>query len=185
MATAVRVNAHFNPRSPYGERLADEFCLMGKKIFQSTLPLRGATKDVYTSLGWQPISIHAPLTGSDYQFAATAGISRDFNPRSPYGERPRNYNTCNGRRNFNPRSPYGERPIPEKNVIHLQLFQSTLPLRGATKSQDRSIPAPGISIHAPLTGSDGNASFPCLWQGYFNPRSPYGERPPPVGALVI
>ncbi|EFT83503.1 hypothetical protein HMPREF0620_0508 [Parascardovia denticolens DSM 10105 = JCM 12538] len=35
-----------------------------------------------------------------------------------------------------------------------ELFQSTLPLRGATAGRDKS-PAPGrISIHAPLAGSD-------------------------------
>ena len=33
-----------------------------------------------------------------------------------------------------------------------------------------------ISIHAPRTGSDENRSRRCMGGGYFNPRSPHGER---------
>ena len=36
---------------------------------------------------------------------------------------------------------------------------------------------PTISIHAPLTGSDLVVLFLLLCGLYFNPRSPYGERP--------
>ena len=34
------------------------------------------------------ISIHAPLTGSDSRPSRQTGTNSDFNPRSPYGERP-------------------------------------------------------------------------------------------------
>ena len=33
------------------------------------------------------ISIHAPLTGSDYICSLSLLMSTNFNPRSPYGER--------------------------------------------------------------------------------------------------
>ena len=35
-----------------------------------------------------PISIHAPRMGSDYQQGIPRMFSRNFNPRSPHGERP-------------------------------------------------------------------------------------------------
>ena len=57
-------------------------------------------------------------------------------------------------KNFNPRSPYGERP-PRRisSGLHTQ-FQSTLPLRGATMAVFEDLDSWLISIHAPLTGSD-------------------------------
>ena len=101
---------HFNPRSPYGERPASRCPSLGHRQFQSTLPLRGATG-----------SKRSPYTFLIY-----------FNPRSPYGERPGL--PCNHAfyRYFNPRSPYGERRYGAAGVQHGFLFQSTLPLRGAT-----------------------------------------------------
>ena len=56
--------------------------------------------------------------------------------------------------NFNPRSPYGERQLPYR-----------IPDGGLV-----------ISIHAPLTGSDGCAESAVGSRRDFNPRSPYGER---------
>ena len=78
---------------------------------------------------------------------------------------------------FNPRSPYGERPEPEDYSYGESKFQSTLPLRGATISSGGGQVAVGISIHAPLTGSDKRSHAEKSRIIYFNPRSPYGERP--------
>ena len=166
--------------------------------FQSTLPLRGAT--VFQLAGQQrpAISIHAPLTGSDsckcrFHFAAL-----DFNPRSPYGERRQILSDILRAWNFNPRSPYGERLLQLLFPAAQRLFQSTLPLRGATGchfcrrplewisihapltgSDPRRTTCPSrirISIHAPLTGSDLPIAATNTRINYFNPRSPYGER---------
>ena len=79
------------------------------------------------------ISIHAPLTGSDGRFQS---FPLAFDP------------------NFNPRSPYGERQMQNMFTDDINEFQSTLPLRGATRYS-----------------RPGRGSPP-----YFNPRSPYGER---------
>ena len=78
---------HFNPRSPYGERLWIKLWTMIYRKFQSTLPLRGATPQSLMRREWLSISIHAPLTGSDR--GGTRCVCRPvyFNPRSPYGER--------------------------------------------------------------------------------------------------
>ena len=55
----------FNPRSPCGELLEHLDLDLDRMLFQSTLPVWGAT--VYTVGGWYRlcISIHAPRVGSD------------------------------------------------------------------------------------------------------------------------
>ena len=146
----------FNPRSPCGERHlprragkqtrqisihapragSDLFCrprLHRVIKFQSTLPVRGATSPPVTSC---PVMMY-------------------FNPRSPCGERQiictlRNENDYY----FNPRSPCGERLVLSPASISFMVFQSTLPVRGAT--------------HLPI-----RRAVSVL---YFNPRSPCGER---------
>ena len=83
---------------------------MSNSAFQSTLPLRGATSSWNGVNYTDDISIHAPLTGSDFLRLSTGFLLFNFNPRSPYGER------------------LGTRPI----IPSTCQFQSTLPLRGAT-----------------------------------------------------
>ena len=56
------------------------------------------------------------------------------------------------------------------------LFQSTLPARGATLAADVEGFANLISIHAPRTGSDVFADAHGRITAHFNPRSPHGER---------
>ena len=101
-------------------------------IFQSTLPLRGAT----LRRGFLDANIP------------------NFNPHSPCGERRSARRRGWMRPNFNPHSPCGERPNICLGVGIPILFQSTLPLRGATVSEHRQRVAIGISIHTPLAGSD-------------------------------
>ena len=175
-ATPTRAACYFNPRSPYGERRLVSLPSFALMLFQSTLPLRGATETFEAIAPVITISIHAPLTGSDGWPGRSACRRGNFNPRSPYGERP----------------AQSSRPSPEA------VFQSTLPLRGATRlpewlglSKEISIHAPltgsdrllgrfvvfeQISIHAPLTGSDPRAVGDRPGHRDFNPRSPYGER---------
>ena len=63
--TIVRGTGHFNPRSPWGERLRGirgHICAAG---FQSTLPVGGATRPHPKNSTGMTISIHAPRGGSD------------------------------------------------------------------------------------------------------------------------
>ena len=171
-------DAHFNPRSPYGER-----------------PL-----NVPQSLRKRIISIHAPLTGSDLRTFFGVWENVHFNPRSPYGERqqpdlpglrgerfqstlPLRGATWSRRKaplrgkNFNPRSPYGERLKPDTDNLQKLLFQSTLPLRGATAGLATSPDAtPGFQSTLPLRGATKMARATAICTCNFNPRSPYGER---------
>ena len=78
------------------------------------------------------ISIHTPLAGSDRKTLKTSANSWNFNPHSPCGERPATVTLF----------------FPDT------LFQSTLPLRGATRLQKQSGMTIKISIHTPLAGSD-------------------------------
>ena len=100
--------------------------------FQSTLPVRGATHANAVEHGWWDISIHAPRAGSDVDASNHTPTSLHFNPRSPCGER----------------------------LCDLLLGH------GVSR----------ISIHAPRAGSDRRQGQPSPCFGDFNPRSPCGER---------
>ncbi len=122
--------------------------------FQSTLPVRGAT-----------MLIRRNLKSSGY-----------FNPRSPYGERLHTNQVGVCTDYFNPRSPYGERPRIFTQTLDKKLFQSTLPVRGATtnpgirerrQANFNTLPVRGATL---VESHNGEVSR------NFNPRSPYGER---------
>ena len=145
---------NFNPRSPCGERPGNPVWLSAAMIsihaphagsdtsfsktntfvggFQSTLPMRGATSKTSGLCGLFAISIHAPHAGSDCPGFSNIGFNQYFNPRSPCGERRPWMGRRKTGRNFNPRSPCGERPGNILNEGKFCIFQSTLPMRGAT-----------------------------------------------------
>ena len=130
-----------------------------KDAFQSTRPVRGATRasaGPTTSRRFNPrapcgarliyrvkqnkcsgVSIHAPRAGRDAR--------RRRPPRGP--------------RCFNPRAPCGARRLP--------LFSSWTP--------------PMVSIHAPRAGRDPHPRTPVTRARGFNPRAPCGARPVPPG----
>ena len=170
-------------------------------VFQSTLPARGATAFRSTS---PPQSAEfqstLPARGATSCRTPAARSSRDFNPRSPHGERrlganlqqphiaisihaPRTGSDVGKDRRlrgvpyFNPRSPHGERLDALDKRIRVNLFQSTLPARGATTISLLFCACTTISIHAPRTGSDPRLHSTATKSRHFNPRSPHGERP--------
>ena len=55
---------------------------------------------------------------------------------------------------FNPRSPWGERPVQQLQMLNNDVFQSTLPVGGATNLFGFLNLTLVISIHAPRGGSD-------------------------------
>ena len=150
------------------------------RAFQSTHPLRGATRKLLPLLRGQLISIHAPLAGCDLvvelaqlsrpEFQSThplRGATDDssyfrrnrtyFNPRTPCGVRPPRLGCSQEGCHFNPRTPCGVRRLTVScQLSSTSRFQSTHPLRGAT-------------------------ALPCWpaspWE-HFNPRTPCGVRLP-------
>ena len=148
---------HFNPRSPCGERRAVRFAARLTDSFQSTLPVRGATRrPKRTYQRDETISIHAPRAGSDMENVPNHTAAVNFNPRSPCGERRSHWNLAALHSYFNPRSPCGERH--GSLTLHRRKnrrFQSTLPVRGATiRMREPDARSSNISIHAPRAGSD-------------------------------
>ena len=179
MNTPAQGREDFNPRSPCGER-----------------PDR-------KSAGHRPpaISIHAPRVGSDYlglvatdenfRFQSTlpvwgatgnniAGASdaRDFNPRSPCGERPViAVLIVFGKMNFNPRSPCGERRCEPLDAAAGDAdFNPRSPCGERPNLCPRCAGRISISIHAPRVGSDQGGGAGSRHHQDFNPRSPCGER---------
>ena len=81
------------------------------RVFQSTLPAWGATKNGGRKGDFCRISIHAPRVGSDDDDRQLDAVILHFNPRSPRGERPQLPLHDSARAYFNPRSPRGERLV--------------------------------------------------------------------------
>ena len=79
-------------------------------------------------------------------------------------------------RDFNPRSPHGERRRTATHKRRRSRFQSTLPARGATGEAMQGRLTIVISIHAPRTGRDPFVATSSTARRHFNPRSPHGER---------
>ena len=124
-------------------------------VFQSTLPLRGATDKMQLTEATENISIHAPLTGSDDGPMGHATHAAHFNPRSPYGERPVIDAAVEEETGISIHAPLtGSDILALRTLQRHYIFQSTLPLRGATSIVWTSERKKHISIHAPLTGSD-------------------------------
>ena len=146
--------AYFNPRSPYGERPVIYRFARVHFLFQSTLPLRGATNGRVTSKLAEEFQSTLPLRGATPGGPGAGAAAPDFNPRSPYGERPLVFAMATARL---------------KISIHA-------PLTGSDNFWAIRRKKLQISIHAPLTGSDLPPSAVVALGGNFNPRSPYGER---------
>ncbi len=125
------------------------------RTFQSTPPIRGATARAHLRAGVVVVSIHAPHTGSDS--AVSVGRSMcsvsihaphtgSDHPRSHRGPADRvsihaphtgsdlpHRATHSPEEGFNPRPPYGERRRLPDSLASKMPFQSTPPIRGATR----------------------------------------------------
>ena len=155
-----RVHTDFNPRAPYGARLLRS--IPACKRVQNFNPRAPYGARLVHSAIFRPnssISIHAPHTGRDVRTGRT-----------------RRHTRCN----FNPRAPYGARRHPHFTMRPVLGFQSTRPIRGATRRHRRLPTVLGISIHAPHTGRDFTISTMIVGKFYFNPRAPYGARRSPL-----
>ena len=168
---------YFNPRSPCGERRGGGYAAVRPiNTFQSTLPVRGATKVLRSvpesKLNFNPRS----PCGERHPCCSVKRARGDFNPRSPCGERRVRDGADPAAADFNPRSPCGERLVFGTSLFCLKAFQSTLPVRGATRARVYDNAPLIISIHAPRAGSDPICCLKLCMIQHFNPRSPCGER---------
>ena len=166
----------FNPRSPWGERLAIGRCKHSLQTFQSTLPVGGATTGSVAGRKKLVISIHAPRGGSDQPQRFLCISYKDFNPRSPWGERLGRSSSRGRQSNFNPRSPWGERQPEVTDFAPTSPFQSTLPVGGATGITSPALKDVVFQSTLPVGGATWFYQSLGISFFYFNPRSPWGER---------
>ncbi len=123
-------------------------------VFQSTHPVRGATKALSGEVNVVVISIHAPRAGCDP--LRLSGGQKGIN--------------------FNPRTPCGVRLASVVGLPSSSVFQSTHPVRGATSFVLDGREILHISIHAPRAGCDGRICGRPAQLRDFNPRTPCGVR---------
>ena len=134
--------------------------MFGTLIFQSTRPIRGATRGFVLDTKRQgDFNPRAPYGARPRKqsynerrkyfnprapYGARPTISKspsgqlDFNPRAPYGARPPMSRMPIVSRNFNPRAPYGARPVSGLMYTDSGTFQSTRPIRGATACESQN-----------------------------------------------
>ena len=127
----------------------------GAKIFQSTLPARGAT--------------------SAFWYWSTATFY--FNPRSPHGERRDYANDIVFQIIFQSTLPARGATGGGVLLVSLEIFQSTLPARGATSLVFVAL-CGTVSFQStlPARGATQITFFFEIFCKDFNPRSPHGER---------
>ena len=169
-------------------------------IFQSTLPVRGATRSLCAYANSFPISIHAPRAGSDSIASPRICHSGYFNPRSPCGERHPSFAEFQPHRqfqstlpvrgatnvndyeklvkDFNPRSPCGERRYARGHVVRRSMISIHAPRAGSDAISALFVRKSRLfQSTLPVRGATNWRTAPCPPILYFNPRSPCGERP--------
>ena len=166
--------------------------------FQSTPPMRGATRGLFKLRADAPISIHAPHAGSDPKgvdfddrtdisiHAPHAGsdlmlrIKIKIMPISIHAPHAGSDQAVQKAKistmHFNPRPPCGERPFCAVLLTADNQISIHAPHAGSDPILCNWRYASCISIHAPHAGSDTYNGRRTQRFLYFNPRPPCGER---------
>ena len=167
---------YFNPRSPCGERPTSELFKILLSLFQSTLPVWGATRLRLILACGTWISIHAPRVGSDknvlvnemtYQISIHA-------PRVGSDSIRKSGGYIAGQ--FQSTLPVWGATRAGGDVVPGSLFQSTLPVWGATETMLRRCLDAEFQSTLPVWGATCYIGMMLFVGRYFNPRSPCGER---------
>jgi len=150
--------------------------IISERKFQSTPPVRGATRGMAERKLRASVSIHAPRAGSDRRSRVQRSWGDCFNPRPPCGERPSGPGVGSTPGPFQSTPPVRGATLRPRSPDQVWRFQSTPPVRGATWITG-CLSRHGVSIHAPRAGSDSRLLLSGCWLEGFNPRPPCGERP--------
>ena len=123
------------------------------------------------------ISIHAPLAGRDCTMSVHRETGSHFNPRAPCGARQRRiFSACIANR-ISIHAPLAGRD--ELTIMYwsvFSVFQSTRPLRGATRFKRPQAGRSRFQSTRPLRGATSRSGKPLSRPRYFNPRAPCGAR---------
>ena len=191
---------HFNPRSPWGERLVPLHIPGALFQFQSTLPVGGATQSTQPvasqyaqfqstlpvggatvhALGYtldDLISIHAPRGGSDDAPQVVPFNRKVFQSTLPVGGATWYVADALAPYLISIHAPRGGSDVNQ--VVQQSATQISIhaPRGGSDYSRMWADRCMMISIHAPRGGSDMEETIRQLMNQDFNPRSPWGERP--------
>ena len=174
--------------------------LRHRRLFQSTLPARGATGVPKCMMYRYAFQSTLPARGATWTTLSISPRRRFQSTLPARGATPQDIKTKNIKADFNPRSPHGERPEDDIEDSRLWVFQSTLPARGATRNSPLSpslgkfqstLPARGATTRRrsqqcgqapfqstlPARGATLHHCLLLMELLHFNPRSPHGERP--------
>ena len=126
-------------------------------LFQSTRPVRGATYEALKDGKVSMFQSTRPVRGATGEFAPSEERAQSFNPRAPCGARPEGSRASSPASGFNvsihaPRA--GRDAQAAVASMATDQFQSTRPVRGATRHRDRRQGRRPVSIHAPRAGRD-------------------------------
>ena len=164
-ATHSTASSYFNPRSPCGERHGIDAASVASHGFQSTLPVRGATRTRACRSVCRSISIHAPRVGSDPDVVLGLAYTPEISIHAPRAGSDR-HALLQGRATtyFNPRSPCGERLTLGLILLRRLRISIHAPRAGSDDTTKPTAHAVHISIHAPRAGSDPDVSrfSPCF-----------------------
>ena len=150
---------NFNPRSPHGERPPPTCKKTEKKLFQSTLPARGATSAMYTIPPGRSFQSTLPARGATVRAAEMIRRIPHFNPRSPHGERLSCQQFAADRLRISihaPRTGSDHTARPENGG--LKDISIHAPRTGSDQAPTQRLTVSEISLHAPRTGSDGDGN---------------------------
>ena len=169
---------NFNPRTPCGVRLAQDWLRPhagqisihaprvgcdsaerelsgGAEIFQSTHPVWGATVAYATINHINVISIHAPRVGCDLDYRPNPWQDTKFQSTHPVWGATEHNNSCPHLAwDFNPRTPCGVRRPSLPPSCMSRRISIHAPRVGCDVYQAGEKREGGISIHAPRVGCD-------------------------------
>ena len=175
---SCRPVSYFNPRSPWGERQREINNLEDIQIFQSTLPVGGATCHLLAdALQLGQFQSTLPVGGATLMPVILALNETEFQSTLPVGGATKFSHAAIMDAVISIHAPRGGSDlVTQPGLLQKRLFQSTLPVGGATRcvlttssaaAFQSTLPVGGatsqqrysdlcvsISIHAPRGGSD-------------------------------
>ena len=173
----VLVGAGFQSTRPIRGATKGRWLALEYVVFQSTRPIRGATRAAGLSHMHYGFQSTRPIRGATTPSDWTASTGRYFNPRAPYGARLGGQLIHAGNGVISIHAPHtGRDSTGTDKTSSANQFQSTRPIRGATVlvSQWHDHIA-YFNPRAPYGARLKNISIRLLLI-YFNPRAPYGAR---------
>ena len=141
-------------------------------LFQSTLPVWGATEEIWAALDAWAISIHAPRVGSDSPTPTwLAGLSA-FQSTLPVWGATCGLRTRCGRRRISIHAPRVGSDLCRDSKPRKMTISIHAPRVGSDEKEDKEKAALVISIHAPRVGSDNELVFLPLFDNVFQSTLP-------------